>query len=65
VIGNPVCGGLYGKQPSLAPLDLDSAGNMVFTEDFRSVYATILDRWLGVDSSKVLGVRMQDLGFLA
>jgi uncharacterized protein (DUF1501 family) len=64
VIGNPVAGGLYGKQPLLDPLSLDSAGNMVFTTDFRSVYSTILDKWLGVDSNQVLGLRFSDVGFL-
>jgi uncharacterized protein (DUF1501 family) len=65
VIGNPVRGGLYGQQPSLAATDLDSAGNMKFTVDFRSVYSTILDRWLGVDSKSVLGGSFENVGFLA
>jgi uncharacterized protein (DUF1501 family) len=65
VIGNPVRGGLYGQQPSLAATDLDSAGNMKFTVDFRSVYSTILDRWLGVDSKSVLGATFENVGFLA
>jgi uncharacterized protein (DUF1501 family) len=64
VIGNPVHGGLYGEQPSLSPLDLDRAGNMVFNVDFRAVYATILDKWLGGDSQAVLGSRFENLGFL-
>ncbi|HKV40025.1 MAG TPA: DUF1501 domain-containing protein [Blastocatellia bacterium] len=65
VIGNPVKGGqLYGSQPSLA--NLDEFGNMQFTEDFRSVYSTILDKWLAVDSTAVLGADpfTRDLGFL-
>jgi uncharacterized protein (DUF1501 family) len=64
VIGNPVQGGkLYGSQPSLA--DLDQYGNMAFTVDFRSMYATILEKWLGVDSMQVLGTDSfpRDLGF--
>ena len=63
VVGNPVQGGkLYGEQPSLA--DLDSAGNMKFKVDFRSVYATILDRWLVADSQSILGAKYDDVGFL-
>jgi uncharacterized protein (DUF1501 family) len=65
VIGNPVRGGIYGQQPSLAATDLDSAGNMKFTVDFRSVYSTILDRWLGVDSKAVLGGAFENVGFLS
>jgi uncharacterized protein (DUF1501 family) len=65
IIGNPVQRGLFGGQPSIEPADLDGAGNMKFEVDFRSVYSTILDRWLGVDSTSVLGQRFEDVGFLA
>jgi uncharacterized protein (DUF1501 family) len=64
ILGNPVRGGLYGNQPSLAATDLDIAGNLKFTLDFRSVYGTILDHWLGVDSRSVLGGQFEDVGFL-
>lgn len=64
IIGNPVHGGLYGEQPSLSPTSLDNAGNMVFNVDFRAVYGTILDKWLGSDSQAVLGSRFEDVGFL-
>ena len=30
-------------------------GNVAFTTDFRSVYATVLERWLGRPSQTVLG----------
>jgi uncharacterized protein (DUF1501 family) len=63
VVGNAVQGGkLYGEQPSLT--DLDSAGNMKFKVDFRSVYATLLDKWLGADSRSILGATYSDVGFL-
>ena len=62
VIGNPVNGGVYGQQPSLT--DLDNAGNMKFKVDFRSVYGTILDKWLGADSQSILGAKYDNLGFL-
>jgi len=62
VIGNPVKGGLFGQQPSLT--DLDSAGNVKYQVDFRSTYATILDRWLGADSQSILGAKYDNLGFL-
>jgi uncharacterized protein (DUF1501 family) len=64
VIGNAVSGGVYGEYASLAATELDAAGNPKFKVDFRSVYATILDRWLGVDSREVLGARFEDAGFL-
>jgi uncharacterized protein (DUF1501 family) len=65
VIGNAVRGGLYGLQPSLSATELDNAGNMKFTLDFRSVYATVLNRWLGVDAKAVLGAAFENVGFLA
>jgi uncharacterized protein (DUF1501 family) len=64
VIGNPVAGGIYGDQPSLAPTDLDDGGNLVHSVDFRSVYATLLDKWLEVPSTEILGNGFEDLGFM-
>jgi uncharacterized protein (DUF1501 family) len=64
IIGDPVQGGFYGEQPSLAVTELDQAGNMKFKVDFRAVYATILDRWLQADSESILGARYENVGFL-
>src|SRR6266540_6728303 len=47
-LGGRVAGGLYGEQPSLDRLSGD--GNTGYAIDFRSVYATVLDRW-GVPSA--------------
>lgn len=52
LIGGGVKGGLYGQRPDLANLD---NGNLRWTTDFRSVYATVLERWLGRPASPVLG----------
>jgi uncharacterized protein (DUF1501 family) len=51
LIGSGVKGGIYGDQPSLTALD---NGDLKYGIDFRSVYATILDRWLSADSKDVL-----------
>lgn len=64
VIGDGVRGGLYGEQPSLAATALDDADNMKFTVDFRSVYATVLNKWLNGDARRVLGHDFADVGFL-
>jgi len=46
VLGGKVRGRrLYGKHPNL--LNLDENGNVAHTTDFRSIYATIGQRWLG------------------
>jgi uncharacterized protein (DUF1501 family) len=63
VAGPTVQGGrFYGDEPSLTALDAN--GNLRFTTDFRSVYATVLERVVGVDSEPILGGRYPTLGFV-
>ena len=52
-LGGRVAGGLYGEQPGLERLSGD--GNTGYAIDFRSVYATALERWWGVPSAGPLG----------
>lgn len=47
ILGNQVKGGWYGSFPSLS--DLDQNGNLAVTTDFRRVYATMIDEWMGCD----------------
>ncbi|WP_285634573.1 DUF1501 domain-containing protein [Lentzea sp. NBRC 102530] len=51
LLGAGVKGGFHGAQPSLTDLD---DGDLVQTTDFRDVYATVLDRVLGTEPSRVL-----------
>jgi uncharacterized protein (DUF1501 family) len=60
VLGAGVKPGLYGTTPSLTDLD---KGDLKFTADFRSVYATVLDRWLKTPAEKVLGRKFDPLEF--
>jgi len=60
VIGRGVKGGLYGQQPSLA--GLHRWDRMDFHVDFRSLYATVLDGWMGGGASTVLGGSFPKLG---
>ena len=62
VIGDPsnVRSGFDGKHPSLAPEDLDPVGDMIYSVDFRSVYAHLLSAWLGADATAVLGSDFAD-----
>lgn len=54
MVGSGVRGGrLYGEQPSLRAVD--ASGDLRFHVDFRSVYATMLDRVIGVDPKSFLG----------
>jgi uncharacterized protein (DUF1501 family) len=52
LVGGKVKAGLVGKHPSLTELE---DGNLKHAIDFRQVYASILDKWLGVPSKEVLG----------
>lgn len=61
-LGTPVKSGLYGAYPSLS--ELDGNGNLLFTTDFRSSYATVLENWLGADAGAILGGTFPNLGFL-
>ena len=51
VIGGGIKGGVYGAHPSLDVLD---KGDITFTTDFRRVYATVIERWMGRPSAGVL-----------
>ena len=52
IIGKRVHGGHYGRPPSLT--DLDEGDNLVFTTDFRRVYATVIRGWLGCPTTDQL-----------
>jgi uncharacterized protein (DUF1501 family) len=52
VIGSKVKAGVHGDHPSLTDLD---QGDLKFKQDFRGVYANILDDWLKAPSAKILG----------
>jgi uncharacterized protein (DUF1501 family) len=60
--GPAVRGGIIGATPSLAASALDRHGNMVAGTDFRSVFGTVVERWLGGDPQEVVGSRAPDLG---
>jgi uncharacterized protein (DUF1501 family) len=63
LVGGKVKAGPIGAHPSLT--DLDREGDLKFHTDFRSVYATLLERWLGCPSDGVLGGRFEHLGILS
>lgn len=59
LVGGRVNGGLYGTYPSLS--NLDSNGDLQYTVDFRQVYTTVLQDWLGADPSQILNSPFQKL----
>jgi uncharacterized protein (DUF1501 family) len=54
MVGQNVKGGEYGEYPSTAPGDLEQ-GDLVPNTDFRSVYSTILEDWMGLDARPLVG----------
>jgi uncharacterized protein (DUF1501 family) len=61
VFGAKIKGGVHGAHPSLTELD---HGDLKFHTDFRSVYATLLENWLGAKSVPVLGRAFPKLAFV-
>ena len=62
-IGDPVNGGLHGEFPSMKQEDLLD-GDLRFNIDFRGVYSTMVERWLGLDPVSVVGGNFEQLDFL-
>jgi uncharacterized protein (DUF1501 family) len=62
VIGESVKAGIYNDSPDL--VDLDN-GDLKFEIDFRRVYASLLDNWLGVSSKSVLKRDFSPLNFIS
>jgi len=63
LLGGRVKGGLYGQSPALSRLD--GNGNLPFAVDFRDLYATVLARWWGVDSTRALRGRFSPLDVIS
>ena len=55
IIGDPVNGGLYSEYPSLEPSQWLNGEDLAHTIDFRGIYGTLLEQWLGVDAKPIVG----------
>ncbi len=53
--------GIFNNAPDLTQLD---HGDLKYEIDFRDIYATLLDKWLNVDSSLVLNSNFSRLNFV-
>lgn len=61
IVGESVKPGIYNESPNLTDLD---NGDLKFEIDFRQVYATLLDKWLGVSSEATLKREFKALNFI-
>jgi uncharacterized protein (DUF1501 family) len=62
LVGGKVKPGPVGEHPSLTKLEF---GNLAHAIDFRQVYGSILDQWLGVSSEVVLGQKFKPISILS
>jgi uncharacterized protein (DUF1501 family) len=53
--------GIFNPPPDLARLD---QGDLFYQLDFRQIYASVLEQWLGVESHSVLGRKFESLALL-
>ena len=53
LIGERVNGGFYSDYPSLAPSE-QLNGDLHFNNDFRSLYSSVLDQWLGINPAPIV-----------
>jgi uncharacterized protein (DUF1501 family) len=63
VLGESVNGGQYGEYPSMEARDLQQ-GDVVPNHDFRGLYSTILEDWLGLDAKPIVGGTYEKLPYL-
>lgn len=59
VVGGKVKGGFLGDAPDFSQLD---RGDLRWKVDFRQVYATLLDEWMGADSGTIFGRKFDHVG---
>ena len=55
LIGERVKGGLYAEYPSLEPDQWVHGEDLKHTIDFRGIYGTVLEQWLGIDPVPIVG----------
>jgi uncharacterized protein (DUF1501 family) len=63
VLGEAIEGGMYGEYPSLRVPDL-TLGNLTYTNDFRSTYSTILERWFDVEARPIVNGAFEQFAFV-
>ncbi len=61
IIGDRVSGGLYAEYPPLDPAQWHDGEDLRHTFDFRGVYGTILEQWLGVEAAPIVGGAYEQL----
>ena len=55
ILGERVQGGLYAEYPSVKPKDWLNGEDLKHTIDFRGIYGAMLEQWMGVEASPIVG----------
>ena len=61
IIGERVNGGLYSEYPSLDPARWLHGEDLDWTIDYRGIYSTILDQWLGLDPVPIVDGQFEQI----
>ena len=61
IIGDRVNGGLYSEYPSLDPARWLHGEDLDWTIDYRGIYSTILDQWLGLDPVPIVDGQFEQI----
>lgn len=54
IIGEHVSGGLYAEYPSIAPNDWLNGEDLQHTIDFRGIYGTMVEQWMGIEPEEIV-----------
>ena len=54
IIGENVKGGLYAEYPSIKPADWLNGEDLQHKIDFRGIYGTMLEQWMGVEPEEIV-----------
>ena len=61
IVGDHVKGGLYAQYPSLDPARWVHGEDMEHTIDFRGIYGTVLEQWMGLDPTEIVGGHFEQI----
>ena len=61
IVGDHVKGGLYAQYPSLDPNRWVHGEDMEHTIDFRGIYGTVLEQWMGLDPTEIVGGHFEQI----
>jgi len=61
IIGDRVKGGLYAEYPSLHPSRWVHGEDLEHTIDFRGIYGTVLEQWMGLDPTAIVGGKFEQI----